>query len=104
MFEPQPVDRPGARLISCGDGLNEPEPVLLGYANLASNLPRGNMAQALAASSRALLRRPLQGQVFHWLVSLVLTSPKPLVKMKTVRSCSRGDENVILLGAFWVRV
>src|SRR5713101_4343048 len=38
------------------------------------------------------------------LVSLVLTSPKPFVKMKTLRSCSRGDEDVLYLGALWVRV
>src|SRR5229473_7400452 len=46
----------------------------------------------------------LVGRTARPLASLVLTSAKPLVRMQCFRWCSRGDEDVLLLGAFWVRV
>src|SRR5258708_28417996 len=35
---------------------------------------------------------------------LLLTFSQPLVRINSLRSCSRGDENVVHLGAFWVHV
>src|SRR5260370_36543502 len=35
---------------------------------------------------------------------LLLTFSQPLVRIKTLRSCNRGDENVVHLGAFWLHV
>src|SRR6266481_5735104 len=48
----------------------------------------------------AALAAPASVRNWH----LLLTFSLPLVKIKALRSCCRGNENVVHLGAFWVYV